>query len=77
MIRAPFKKTERGECFMCWEKRQCMKVGPAETVYVCGICYTHPCCESLIEDMFESWANETEQRIDAAYTLPKKTRAKK
>jgi len=67
VVRAPFAKQVRGECFMCWETRACMKVGPLETTYVCALCYSHPCCESLIDDLFDAHAKEIETRIDAAY----------
>jgi hypothetical protein len=67
VIRAPFTKHVRADCFMCWESRQCMKVGPTEETRVCQLCYSHPCFESLMDDLFETHAKETEARIDAAY----------
>lgn len=67
VVRAPFVKQVRAECFMCWERRQCMKVGPTEETRVCHVCYTHPCFESLMDDMFNAYAEEKEWRIDASY----------
>jgi hypothetical protein len=74
IIRAPFVKQVRGECFMCWEKAQCMKIGPIEKTRVCQICYAHPCFESLLDDMFEAYAQEREALIDAAYVECKRTK---
>jgi len=67
VIRPPFEAQVRGTCFMCWEKRQCMKVGPTESTRVCGVCYSHPCFESLLDDIFEAYAKEVDARIDAEY----------
>ena len=58
-----FKKDVRGACFMCLEVRQCMKIGPMGSSRVCGVCYTHPSYESLVDDMFEFFAKEIEDRI--------------
>jgi len=72
VVRPPFTVQVRGECFMCWERRQCMKVGPLEKTRVCRVCYAHPCFESLLDDMYEAHAQELDARIDAAYVEDKR-----
>ena len=67
VIRAPFLKQIRSKCFMCWDKKQCMKCGPDEETRVCEICYSHPCFESLMDDLFEKYAKEQEEQIDNEY----------
>jgi len=44
-----------------------MKVGPTEKTRVCQVCYTHPCFESLMDDLFDAHARDKEAIIDAAY----------
>jgi hypothetical protein len=73
VVRPPFKGQVRAECFMCWEKKQCMKVGPTETTRVCFVCYAHPCFESLLDDIFEAHAQELAASIDAAYVEDRRT----
>ena len=60
---------------MCAETMRCMKVGPTESTLVCVLCYEHPCCESLIDDMFQSHAYALEMKCDQSYIeVPRRIR---
>jgi len=73
VVRPPFKGQARAECFMCRERFLCMKVGPTNETRVCRTCYTHPCYEGMLDDIFDACAQEIENRIDAAYVEDKRT----